>query len=855
MPAYSSSLRLVQPISGEYPGTWGDQVNNGITALVDTAVAGTVNIAVGSGDYTLSVANGATDESRAAILNLTVGTGTGARNVICPALSKIYVVYNNTGFTQTIKTAAGSGVAVPTGKTMTVRCDGTNVVEVTTYVQSDNVNFLQSGANATARTAQAKLRDVVSVKDFGAVGDGVTNDATAIQNAVNTMTAGGTLVFPYGTYKINTSILVPYSNITILGNGSTIDGTGLTPNDPVRGAIAVFRFVSPNTVYSRTLTTTAAAGTKTLTLSSTANAAAGQLIRSISTEVQYRNSSVLAYYNDQNKIVNVAGSTVTLESPLQYSLTVPAGTVTVTYVTPIRNIVVDGFTMRGPSVFAGVLANGLGVCGVWGNYVDNIVVQNCRFYSFQGIAVGIDGACDLVVSDCYFEGIDPNTVIVENNNSSFYAAYAFRSRRVLFTRCIGQRVRHLFDGAEVYQFVQSDSIANNTHRGAFGSHEEVYDLNIVGNVSNGCNSGAVLRALTANVTGNTFNASEASEISITTPLMLYTDPGRARYIISANRLSSLATGSSAVTINCCSDQLTISDNLLTGSYPGIQFSCVNTSYENTVITGNTFIFDGTASNTTAINFVAHTSGATIGVDGPVKGLLISNNTANNYSVNMISIYGSASVSTPADYFKITDNLGIATAGGGAGNAIFLRNGGYYGENIVIRGNTQWNDASEVVGVCTGQTYRLRGFPVVEQNDQTTKTLQGNRAVAYGSSSAPTSLDGATLFSGSVIERVTPAAGGPNYWVVTTSGTNGTIAGVTGDITSGTNTLTLTGNDQTKVYAGAYITIAGSGLTGVRVDSISSNFVTATLSANATTTVTGAAVSRFNPVISAGANLV
>jgi len=855
MPAYSSSLRLVQPFSGEYPGTWGTQVNNGITALLDTAVAGTANIAVGSTDYTLSVANGTTDEARAAVLNLTAGAGVGARNVICPALSKLYVVYNNTGFTQTIKTAAGSGVAVPQGKTMTVRCDGTNVVEVTTYVQSDNVNFLQSGANATARTTQVKLRDVVSVKDFGAVGDGVANDSTAIQNAVNTLTAGGTLIFPYGTYKINTSILVPYSDITILGNGSTIDGTGLSPNNATRGAIAVFRFVSPNTVYSRTLSATASAGATILTLSSTANAVAGQLIRCYSTEVQYRNSSVTAVYNDQNKIVNVAGSTVKLESPLQYPLTVSPATVTVTYVTPISNIVVDGFTMIGPPVFAGTLANGLGVCGVWANYVDNIVVKNCKFYSFQGIAVGIDGACDVVVSDCYFEGIDPNTVITEGVNSSFYGPYAIRSRRVLFTRCIGQRVRHLYDGAEVYQFVQSDSIANNTHRGAFGSHEEVYDLNIVGNVSYGCNTGVVLRALTANVTGNTITSTESTDVGINTAVMLYTDPGRASYMINSNRITTAVLTVPSIVLSCCSQYVTIADNILSGSYAGIQLAGTDASYENTVITGNTITFDGTASNTTAINVVANTGGSTIGINGVFSGVIISNNTVRNYSVNMISLYGAASVSTPADYIKITDNLGIATTGGGAGNGVILRNGGYYGENIVIRGNTQWNDASEVVGVCPGQTYRIRGYPVVEQNDQTTKTLQGNRAVAYGSSSAPTSLDGATLFSGSVIESVAPVAGGPNYWVVTTAGTNGTIAGVTGDITSGTNTLTLTGNDQTKVYAGAYITVAGAGLVRVRVDSITSNFITATLSANATTTVTGAAVSRANPIISAGANLV
>lgn len=44
---------------------------------------------------------------------------------------------------------------------------------------STNLSFLQSGTGAVSRTVQAKERDIVSVKDFGAVGDGVTDDSAA----------------------------------------------------------------------------------------------------------------------------------------------------------------------------------------------------------------------------------------------------------------------------------------------------------------------------------------------------------------------------------------------------------------------------------------------------------------------------------------------------------------------------------------------------------------------------------------------------------------------------------------------------------------------------------------------------
>jgi hypothetical protein len=69
------------------------------------------------------------------------------------------------------------------------------------------VGFLQSGAGAVATTVQAKLRETVSVKDFGAVGDGVADDTAAIQNAFS---YGGplykTIYFPAGKYKTTSAL-------------------------------------------------------------------------------------------------------------------------------------------------------------------------------------------------------------------------------------------------------------------------------------------------------------------------------------------------------------------------------------------------------------------------------------------------------------------------------------------------------------------------------------------------------------------------------------------------------------------------------------------------------------------------
>ena len=84
------------------------------------------------------------------------------------------------------------------------------------------VGYTPAGTGAVATTVQTKLRESVSVKDFGAVGDGVTDDTAAIQAAIDSLgTDGGFIVFPYSAlgYKY-TGITIKQSNITLDFQGS-----------------------------------------------------------------------------------------------------------------------------------------------------------------------------------------------------------------------------------------------------------------------------------------------------------------------------------------------------------------------------------------------------------------------------------------------------------------------------------------------------------------------------------------------------------------------------------------------------------------------------------------------------------
>lgn len=82
--------------------------------------------------------------------------------------------------------------------------------------------FIQSGTGAVSRTSQDKMRETVSVKDFGAVGDGVTDDTAAFNAAIayaNIKTNGLVIYIPAGVYVISSQPTTITKCVTIEGDG------------------------------------------------------------------------------------------------------------------------------------------------------------------------------------------------------------------------------------------------------------------------------------------------------------------------------------------------------------------------------------------------------------------------------------------------------------------------------------------------------------------------------------------------------------------------------------------------------------------------------------------------------------
>ena len=76
----------------------------------------------------------------------------------------------------------------------------TSAINASSYGTAADISYTPAGTGAVATNVQAKLRQTVSVKDFGAVGDGTTDDTVAIQAALDS--GAQEVTVPWGTYKI-----------------------------------------------------------------------------------------------------------------------------------------------------------------------------------------------------------------------------------------------------------------------------------------------------------------------------------------------------------------------------------------------------------------------------------------------------------------------------------------------------------------------------------------------------------------------------------------------------------------------------------------------------------------------------
>lgn len=103
----------------------------------------------------------------------------------------------------------------------------TNLADAADPTKGDAlVGFRQSNSGGNLpgsidSTVHKKLQEIVSVKDFGAVGDGIADDTAAIQAAIDAVEAqnGGCVYFPAGAYKVTSTLTISVGSFSIAGAG------------------------------------------------------------------------------------------------------------------------------------------------------------------------------------------------------------------------------------------------------------------------------------------------------------------------------------------------------------------------------------------------------------------------------------------------------------------------------------------------------------------------------------------------------------------------------------------------------------------------------------------------------------
>ena len=234
--SYTSNLRLTLPVTGELTATWGDTVNEGITSLLDSAVAGATTVTVLDTDTTLTVVDGEADQSRQMFLIIT-GTLTAARNIICPANSKLYFIKNSTtgGFAVTLKTSAGTGISVPNGKATALQVVGGNVLDAVNYFSSLDIGTLDA-INLEVTNIKAK--------------DGAASITIADSTGVATIAAAPVLTALTASQAVFTNGSKALVSNAITGTGNVVMSTSPTLVTPALG--------TPSALVGTNITGTAA---------------------------------------------------------------------------------------------------------------------------------------------------------------------------------------------------------------------------------------------------------------------------------------------------------------------------------------------------------------------------------------------------------------------------------------------------------------------------------------------------------------------------------------------------------------------------------------------------------------------
>lgn len=346
-----STLAIQLMGTGDNSTTWGGITNTNLGTALEEAIVGSADVLFTTGDVTLTLSNdNSSQNTRNMRLNLT-GTPAADYSLIIPktagtslaAFEKPYIINNTTGRTITVKHSTGTGIAVPTGKTMWVYANGTNVVDVVTHLTSLTLTtalpVTSGGTGSTSATycnLQANVAGILPILN-GGTGTNVTTYCNLQANVAGILPVanGGTGANTAATARTALGATTVGGNVFTLTNPSAITFPRFNADNTVSALDAAsFRTAIGAGTSSTTGTVTSVAGTGSAnglslsgTVTSTGNITLSGSVTSVSASATI-NGEVIGYRNIPRSTTSVTASTVDIGKVIAVTagITIPNST-------------------------------------------------------------------------------------------------------------------------------------------------------------------------------------------------------------------------------------------------------------------------------------------------------------------------------------------------------------------------------------------------------------------------------------------------------------------------------------------------------------------------------------------------
>jgi hypothetical protein len=386
--------------------------------------------------------------------------------------------------------------------------------DYSTEITADTNNGIYAKADAIASTVGAWVRAYDGAADvlwFGATGDGTTDDASAIQAAVD---HGGTIWFPAGTYRVDSTIDVTSSDTTLeFDAGASVDFSNAAITDHLIDIIG-------SAGSDVNLTADASEGDTSVSVAAGAESAftAGDFVM-VSSDDEYDASNVGVELGEIIQVLSTASGTVTFVRELQGGTYTTANTAKITPLALVENVIIRGLVAAGHT--ADVTDSNTQEA-VHVEFARNVTVEKCALSSFNGTAISYENMIESRVADCLLEK-------AQRPSSGYGVATINAAQDILVAGCHFRTCRHAFTTANstpmygisrrvlVRDSFFSDSVSTGDAFDTHGAAEDiVFDaLTVLGGVGIGinfeCRSGAIRNCVIKDVALQGINVHNESD--------------------------------------------------------------------------------------------------------------------------------------------------------------------------------------------------------------------------------------------------------------------------------------------------------------------------------------------------------